>query len=84
MAVFNYHSSDDVYYITCFTLGTNFDKDIAEYIGISLEEYRGILKLYNSSPGDNGEYYFNNPEDIEECVNYLNEKYTVILNLIGV
>lgn len=55
---------------------------INDYTPITLKEYRKILSKFNTFCFANTTF-FCNKEDAERAANYLNEKYAVIINLIG-
>lgn len=60
------------------------DKDIANLLKINLRTYHIILKKYNAYVcKENNEYFFQNIEDVEKCRDYLNNKYEIILKLMG-
>jgi len=72
------------YYIVIEGLHNNRDKSISNEIGISLKKYHGILKKFNAIPTYRNEHYLYNFDDAEKCCEYLNEKYGVLLKLMGV
>lgn len=61
---------------------SNIVNHINNYIPITINDYTKIL-LDNNACIIHGEYYFTIKEDADKTINYLNEKYAVIINLIG-
>lgn len=61
------------------------DSRIAKKLSISLQEYKNILVKFNAFEkiGRLKLYYFTNKKDCEECRAYLEEKYSIMLKLIG-
>lgn len=58
------------------------DGDIANVIGLSLEEYQKILESFNAIV-DNKEMVFYSRKNCERAMNYFKEKYEVLLALLG-
>jgi len=58
------------------------DKDISLICNISFEEFQNILRNFGAS-NNLGDCYFNNEKDCKKCCKHLNEKYGVIMKLIG-
>lgn len=56
------------------------DKDIADYIGISLDEYQEELLQFNGVYAF--EILFYKRHDVQQAIKYMNEKYRVLLALI--
>lgn len=62
---------------------TFFDRDIATIIGLPVEEYRKILESFGAHINLNEEMIFKDFEDCKKAVNYLEEKYGILLVLLG-
>lgn len=56
---------------------------INPYIPITTQEYARVLLQYNATHYSKGIFLFKNLVDANNAVNYLNEKYTVMINLIA-
>jgi len=60
------------------------DMDIARKLKITFEKYIEILMSFNAFyDKEIGEYFFRNREDIIKCVEFLNEKYGMLVKLMG-
>lgn len=55
---------------------------INDYIPITEKEYIEILHKFNVK-FINNQPYFDNKKDAQKTVDYLNEKYAVVINLMG-
>lgn len=60
-----------------------FDCDIAPIIGLSLEEYKTILKSFGANENDDKEMIFESFFDCKKAIVYLKEKYGILLALLG-
>lgn len=60
------------------------DHDIAEFLKISIQEYRKFLYKFNgvSNKAYNNDVFFSNREDISGCIKYLNEVFECYIKLI--
>lgn len=58
------------------------DREIIQYIGISFETYVNELKLFNVTNLAGSIICFFSEADIKKAVEYLNEKYAVVLRLL--
>lgn len=78
--------TDELKYCVYFVKYKNilFDCFIAKSLGITLEEYRSILKSYNAIVNEFRNYsHFENKDDAFRCAEFLDEKYGIIGELIG-
>lgn len=68
-----------------------FPKSIHPIIGISHQEYINILTSFGAELTSSEEllrckleyYCFINKEDCKKCMDYLNDKYSVLIKLLG-
>ena len=81
MDIFNFGHCRHGYYIKLYNLLS--DDEIAEKLGITYNQYKKILKKYNAYYSEKcDEYFFSDRSDALECINYLDEKYGLIIKLI--
>lgn len=57
------------------------DKDIAEELNITLEEYQKIILRFGSYEADDGFLYFPTYQQCQNCCDYLTERFGVMLKL---
>jgi hypothetical protein len=74
--------NDMHYYITITEPYFLNDKDIAEKLNLSLEEYQKILESFGACK-ETLEMFFHDKLDCQNALDYLNEKYGVLLALLG-
>lgn len=78
------HSYENSIYcvgLNCFVIT---DSAIARIIGISLEDYQKELSKFNGTNETgfyDNEFLFISEDDTQKCIDYLNEKYGVIIAL---
>ena len=68
-----------------------FPKSIHPIIGISHQEYIDVLLSFGAelNTSDNLQhfkleyYYFTNEDNCRKCINFLNEKYGLLIKLLG-
>lgn len=71
-----------MYYITINSSDIIYDFEICEYLNIPLEEYQNEIIKFNGYVKDD-DIYFHSKEDCQNAFNYVNEKYGVLLVLLG-
>lgn len=85
MFMVKYLQYNQEYYI-CFLQAERIimsqDDFIAEFIGISYEEYINILQEYGAHCS-NMMYNFYHEQEAKKCVDYLNDTYLIALKLQG-
>jgi len=74
-------SSNAPYYIVLEGYPCSVDSFVANYLRIPLKEYRNILLKFNAYKVIDDECYFHNYDDARNCVNYLTEKFEIMIKL---
>lgn len=86
---YNYFYVSLLRYTSCnsryYSSGETIIKILKNYIPtITIEEYRAILEQCNIVGDENNMYITDNMANVSKAVNILNEKYIIMINLIGV
>lgn len=89
LKIFGIHHNDSLAYQIEIKSGDvyipiNRDKDIAEILKLELKSYQKILQHFNGKKDALGtRHIFSNVEDARKALDHLNDKYGVLLKLMG-
>lgn len=72
-----------IYYITVNSSHIVEDYDLCKFLNISVEEYQEELITNFNGFIEDEDVYFHNDIDCENALNYINEKYGIILAMLG-
>lgn len=76
-------SSNTPYFVTITGYACCTDTFNANFLRMSVRKYKNILKKFNAyTIGASRECYFLNYDDVKKCVDYLNEKYGIMIELM--
>lgn len=75
----------EIYFLCMLKTNGGFivvDSQIANKFGLTIKQYRSILKKFNAFKGKDGDYYFKTQKDAENAKEYLDDNYMIVAKLI--
>jgi len=83
--MFKVHSYAEEHYYILLELNNYYfgtDSDIANKLGIPIDEYKKIIIDFGSFLADNNCLYFPTHQQTQECCDYLTDRFGVMLKLM--